>query len=145
MDGKGAPAAVQFVNPMALLCTLTASRPAFGDLLKGLLQQCQEPTVLLYADEAKPGNVLRPDADRTQLCVYWTILELPGCFRSWNCGWWHFLACPSKLLAQVPGGLSLLYARVLDVFFGKSDGDVIGNFFSGVHCSSSKGAFDILC
>ena len=138
-DGKGTPALVDFVNPLALLSTLTANRPALGDLLRST-QGAGQLTVVLYADEAKPGNVLRPDTGRAQLCVYWTILELPDWFKSRDCGWWFCLACPCKLLGQVPGGLSLLFARVLDTFFGKST-SVLGCFSSGVHCHCSGGTF----
>ena len=133
------PTGKDFVNPLALLSTLTANRPALGDLLRST-QGAGQLTVVLYADEAKPGNVLRPDTGRAQLCVYWTILELPDWFKSRDCGWWFCLACPCKLLGQVPGGLSLLFARVLDTFFGKST-SVLGCFSSGVHCHCSGGTF----
>ena len=100
-DGKGTPAAVEFVNPLALLFTLTVNRPAFGDLLRSV-QGAGQLTIVLYADEAKPGNVLRPDTGRAQLCIYWTLLELPGWFKSRDCGWWFCLgrcqaACPCSL------------------------------------------------
>ena len=45
-SSKETTATVYAVNPLALLCRLTAERPEFGDLLKGLMQGSE---VLLLA------------------------------------------------------------------------------------------------
>ncbi|CAE7263312.1 unnamed protein product [Symbiodinium sp. CCMP2592] len=141
-SGKGAPATVYAANPLALLCRLTAERPEFGDLLKGLTQSSEVPSLVFYADGATPGNVLRVgDASREQMCVYWSILQLPGFVRSQDCGWWHVLSCPTKQLDKTPGGLSWLYAKVLEMFFGTTELPVTGNFLEGVHCTCSEGSF----
>ena len=110
-SSKETTATVYAVNPLALLCRLTAERPEFGDLLKGLMQGSEVPSLVFYADGTTPGNVLRVgDSSREQMCVYWSILQLPAYIISQDCGWWHVLACPTKQLEKAPGGLSWLYA-----------------------------------
>ena len=141
-SGKAAPATVYAANPLALLSRLTAERPEFGDFLQGLTQGSEVPSLLFYADGATPGNVLRSaDASREQLCLYWSILQLPAYIRSQDCGWWHLLACPTRNLDQTPGGLSWLYAKALEMFFGTAEVPVTGNFLQGVHCTCTTGTF----
>ena len=127
-----------FVNPMSLLRKLSTLRPEYGDLLKQSLRG-GKAQLLFYCDETVPGNVLRPDAGRSQLCFYWTVLGLPHWARSSEWGWLHFASFPVKRLDSVPGGHSWLYARMLDVFFGHSI--LTSNFPAGVFCESSTGSF----
>ena len=69
-SSKETTATVYAVNPLALLCRLTAERPEFGDLLKGLMQGSEVPSLVFYADGTTPGNVLRVgDSSREQMCV----------------------------------------------------------------------------
>lgn len=141
-SSKETTATVYAVNPLALLCRLTAERPEFGDLLKGLMQGSEVPSLVFYADGTTPGNVLRVgDSSREQMCVYWSILQLPAYIISQDCGWWHVLACPTKQLEKAPGGLSWLYAKVLEMFFGTAELPVTGSFLEGVHCTCSTGTF----
>ena len=136
-SSKETTATVYAVNPLALLCRLTAERPEFGDLLKGLMQGSEVPSLVFYADGTTPGNVLRVgDSSRD-----WSILQLPAYIISQDCGWWHVLACPTKQLEKAPGGLSWLYAKVLEMFFGTAELPVTGSFLEGVHCTCSTGTF----
>ena len=74
----------EYLNPFALLHQMTAWSPRFGDLL----QHCMrggKVRLVFYQDEIKPGNILRPDAGRSLVCYYWSILEFPG-VSSCQCG-----------------------------------------------------------
>ena len=55
----------------------------------------QEPdgylTVVFYLDEARPGNVHRPEHARLSQCLYWSIKEVPAWFRSRRAGWLPFV------------------------------------------------------
>ena len=125
-----------FVNPMSLLRKLSTLRPEYGDLLKQTLRDGRA-TLLFYCDETVPGNVLRPDHGRSQVCFYWTVLGLPHWARSSAWGWHHFASFPVKLLDSIPGSQSWLFARMLDVFFGHSF--LASSFPGGVLCESSSG------
>ena len=127
-----------FVNPMSLLRKLSTLRPEYGDLLKETLQD-GKAKLMFYCDETVPGNVLRPDHGRSQVCFYWTVVGLPHWARSSAWGWHHFAAFPVKLLDTVPGSQSWLFARMLDVFFGHSV--LASSFPGGVFCESSSGPF----
>ena len=127
-----------FLNPMALIFKMASIRPEFGDLLHKACVQDGYMDLVLYFDEIKPGNILRPDSGRAQLCIYFTFGNLPHWARSRAWGWWHFGSFPMKLLAKVPAGASFLMARVLDVFFGRTSSL---SFADGVPCIASCGAF----
>ena len=47
-------------------------------------------TIVLYMDEATPGNQNRPDRGRASQCIYWSLLEFDSWFRSRDCGWLPF-------------------------------------------------------
>lgn len=72
----GQPWQWHILRPAALLDRLCSINNKFGDLVAAT------DNVVMYADEIKPGNVLRPDKGREQLCFYWTLKELPSWFVS---------------------------------------------------------------
>ncbi|CAE7471645.1 unnamed protein product [Symbiodinium sp. CCMP2592] len=127
-----------FVQPMALLFLLTERVPSFGDMLQRIMDEKGRLRIGLYSDETKPGNPLRPDHGRAQVCFYFTCLDLPDWVRCQTGAWFHFSAFPCKLLSDVPGGLSHLFCKTMDVFFGEH---FRWNFKTGFPLKCSKGTF----
>jgi hypothetical protein len=72
----------------------------------------------LYADEATPGNVHRPDKGRKFMAVYWTFREFPDWFRNGPAGWFPLSFVHHKVMDTIPGGLSGLMVVILRLFFG---------------------------
>lgn len=81
---------IYHINPEAMLCHCLTTYY----MLLHFLANCRKPggllTIILYLDEATPGNQLRPDNGRACQCVFWSILEFPQWFRSRNLGWLPF-------------------------------------------------------
>lgn len=107
-----------FVNPFAFLfhiCTISA------DFLRFLMEHCAsgDADIILYADETKPGNVLRPDQGRSATCIYWTIKQFPGWFRSRFAGLFLFGVLQSRRIEQIAGGSSGVLRKVMNTFWNQ--------------------------
>ena len=108
--------ACPFVNPFAIMWYLCTLSSAFADLVhRHLTQSCCR--VVMYADELRPGNVLRPDRGRQVWGIYWTWLEWPSYVRQHESGW--LVACTVRTveLDKVPGGISQVIRAILNVFW----------------------------
>ncbi|CAE7938048.1 unnamed protein product, partial [Symbiodinium necroappetens] len=93
----------------------------------------------MYADEIKPGNVLRPDKGREQLCFYWTLKELPSWFVSRDQGWFFFGCFPTSMIGNVAGGYSFLFSLMVECFFDLQQDKL--NFGTGIPLSKTSGSF----
>ena len=67
----------------------------------------------MHLDEARLGNVLRPDKGRAFQLLTWSFAELPEWHRNTSVGWLPFAAVPSKLVLN----LSKFMRFVLRLFF----------------------------
>ena len=65
-----------YANPFALLYISCARSRMFGVFLRKCLEG-QKGKIVIYHDECKPGNVLRPDEGKELLCLYWSLLHVP--------------------------------------------------------------------
>ena len=123
-----------FLHPASLLHELTKRCSRLGDLVQG----GGKARIRIYMDEIKPGNVLRPDHSRSVAMWYWTLMGLPSWYRSKTDGWFYFAAFPTKLVKDVEGGYSYLFARMMECFLELQDPF---NFTTGFPCSSTSGMF----
>lgn len=78
LEGQKQPYTWFFLNPMALIFKMASIRPEFGDLLHKASVKDGSMDLVLYFDEIKPRNILRPDAGRAQLCIYFLETFLTG-------------------------------------------------------------------
>ena len=78
LEGGGAKM-IYVNNPFALIHAACGLNPRFGDFLAFHLQE--SATLVLYTDEATPGNQLRPDPARSFEALLFTFAELPQWFR----------------------------------------------------------------
>ena len=91
---------------------------------RSLLEQCmaaatpQSCRLILYADEARPGNVLRPDKGRMYLAVYYTFSELPQHVRRRAPGWMPGCFLRSSEVAKLAGGPAAIIHGFLRMNFG---------------------------
>ena len=118
-----------YVSPFALLhhiCTLSST---FASIVGSHLAQ-QTNNIMLYFDETKPGNVLRPDPGREFMAIFWTFRELPEYLRHRVIGWFPFGFLRQTKMNQLVGGVSALASRVIRAFFGSSG----FNFQLGCRC-----------
>ena len=63
------------VNPFAVLHQLGLVSAEFGNLLSGIIEALMPAPlrIVLYVDECRPGNCLRPDYARKMQCICWTF------------------------------------------------------------------------
>ena len=73
--------------------------------------------VVLYVDEATPGNQLRPNKARSYYAIYWIIAEYPDWFRSRHGGWHDLCQIKVSTVEDIPGGISAVTSKVLELFW----------------------------
>lgn len=73
--------------------------------------------LILYADEAVPGNVLRLDNKRKIMCIYVSIRELGPRFLKHSACWFPVALMRSAVIKKVPGGFSTILRHLLRQWF----------------------------
>ena len=100
-----APFTTPFANPKALLCALLMISAPF----RHLMVQCVEAhankpgEIILYQDDVKPGNALRPDKGRTYVSWSFSFLWWPRWFAESQVGWFDILFMTLGELKKLPG------------------------------------------
>ena len=94
-----------------LLKHMVAESCAFCSLLRQLYQRspCTASSpyhLVVYGDEAVPGNVLRLDNKRKMSCLYFAIQELGPDYLKHECLWMPIAVLRSSVSKQVSGGIS---------------------------------------
>lgn len=107
----------KFIHPMALLFLLSKLSSALGDMISEAVRGIKEMTIVVFVDEFKPGNVLRPDKGRGTQNILWTFTELPEWFVCRADAWFQFGVIRTQLLEEVPGGISALMKAVVRTFW----------------------------
>lgn len=109
------PLCVEIANPFAylhVLCQQSASlyRAIFpsGHVNRG---------IVVYIDEVRPGNPLRPEKNRLTQCVYWTFCDFDDHVLCRADGWFLATVLLSTTMDQVPGKASGFMRALLNVFF----------------------------
>jgi hypothetical protein len=86
-------------------------------------------TIAFYLDEARPGNLHRPEHARLSHCIYWSILEVPNWFRSRRAGWLPFAYVLCKEMAQAGVDDSMLFRFVIRRFDCNTTGPNVSSGF----------------
>jgi hypothetical protein len=109
------------VNPFAVLHQLGLVSAEFGNLLSGIIEALMPAPlrIVLYVDECRPGNCLRPDYARKMQCICWTFVDFPGWLLKRTEGWFVLGLLRSSVVAKMPGGVSAVMKKVLRVFFSE--------------------------
>lgn len=108
-----------YICPFALLFHLCSLSQSFAELCRSSLRG-NVGRLVLYIDEIRPGNVLRPDKGRSTQCIYWTLTCFPEWFRTRELGWFTAMCLRSSVLEQVPGHTSGLLRTLLGVWYATS-------------------------
>ena len=109
------------IHPMALVFYLSSISSSFTRVLSECATS-QGLRIVLYIDEYRPGNILRPDKGRATQNIFWVFTGWPQWLLSRVDAWMLFGCLRSSVLASLPGGTSNLMRRVLKVFFSPSGG-----------------------
>ena len=108
-----------FIHPMALVFFLSQYSQPFSNLMSSSITAATDNIlrVVVYIDEAIPGNVLRPDGGRGSQNIYWGFAEWPEWYLRRDDSWFVFGCVRTSLLESLRGGISELMKLVLRVFF----------------------------
>jgi len=108
----------QYIHPVALVYSLSQASPGFATMMGNCIDASSGPLgIVLFVDEARPGNVLRPDKGRAVQNIYWAFSEWPEWYLSRADAWLNFGCLRSNIVAQLPGGMSGLMVQILHRFF----------------------------
>ena len=112
---------LSYVCPLALLWLLASVHAKFSQLLRASALAAQRSIcrVLFYADEARPGNVLRPDPARSFLAVYFTVTEFPKWLRWRSTGWLPACFVRSSTMNTIAGGAAGVLWAILAKTWGE--------------------------
>ena len=108
---------VPFLHPMALVHVLTAANHQFASVLQSAIDRHGTLSIVLFIDECKPGNVLRPDKGRAVQNVFWTFAELPSWLLCKQDSWMTFAAVRSTIVGKLPGDASQFMKIVVNKFW----------------------------
>lgn len=114
----GAGTSLEVVNPFAYLHYLCEKHSNF---FKALCPGSHtHRRLVLYIDEIRPGNPLRPDKCRQTQCVYWTFADLPDQLLVQSDTWFLAATARSTLVDKIPGKVSGFMRCLLNLFFAET-------------------------
>ena len=125
VDTESGPVELDYICPHAWLYFACLQCHTYAQFLIGCLsqglpgQEALAGSICIYSDDVQPGNVLRPDRGTSFLAVYWGVKEMPDFFRSRGLWWTTLMFVPTGLVKSIRGGLSALYVKLLECFWGE--------------------------
>ena len=139
-----------FLAPLPLLYHLCAQESEFARMMRHVLDRYkpsrQQPlSILAYADEISPGNVLAHRLERKVQVIYWSIKEFgPVALSSERC-WFLAGIARSEHVKRLPGKMSEYFRRCLEQFILPIDvREGIQVRFADGHCSMLFAAVDVI-
>ena len=108
---------LQVINPFAIFHETVKHSPESFDFYQKHL--AGGGTIYLHMDDAKLGNVLRPDKGRSFWGCSWTLKELPDWYRSRSCGYFPLLYASCKMLEE--GDIAALVNEIMQLFWSIKD------------------------
>ncbi len=127
----------EYCNPLAFIYYLSTISVAFSDMMRQSVADASTCRIVIYVDELCPGNPFRPEKGRTLQCIYWCMADWPQWLLQRTFAWPVLGVIRSNLVEHLPGALSYVMRRVLDIFWAADR----PSFATGVHICHSAGAF----
>jgi hypothetical protein len=126
----GAEVCWKTFNPFALLVFLMLNCLAFASCIEARL--AVHPSthttpwrIIIYCDEAAPGNLLRVDNTRKLQAFYWSFAEFGHKLLCKEHVWFLGGVLRSTLAGSISGGMSCVFRHLLKCFFGLSKTSMI--------------------
>ena len=107
----------RYACPKALLFVMLHISTPFLKMCEACVQADGVLHMILYQDDVRPGNALRPDLARSYYCFLWTFLNFPKSFLVSDIGWFDLLYALVKQVKKLKGGASLLFERLFQLIF----------------------------
>ena len=132
---------MRVVAPTALLSYLCVVAPSFSHYLESLVSSrcCATAAplnIIVYVDEAVPGDLLALDNTRKCWCFYWQFEESDQHVLSREDSWFLGGVLRNGVCKELRRGISYAFKRWIQGFFARPS-----NFHIGVtvHCASGGG------
>ena len=116
-NGSRRPWAV--LPPQALLAHMSENSEKMAEVLRSMRQPSYRHPwgILVYFDEATPGNPLDAAAKRRKFWnILWTFEDMPRWARHHSRSWFLFGILRSQDMTDIPGGLATVFAVVVETF-----------------------------
>ena len=78
---------------------------------------------ILYIDDVRIGNILRPDPGRVHYSILWSLAQYPRRCAAMMMGWLPLCFVQSTQLDRIDGGISQVIAALLQVLWDANAGD----------------------
>ena len=143
---NGATYQWSYVHPAVFLNVLASGSPSFANTLTQRLAQNRSTFdhpwhIIFYADEATPGNLLKTDNTRKRILMYWWSGELGQELPSRESNWFLAGCIKSKVCSRVPGGLSCIFNKLMQVYFSDAFNFELTGATIHIYCRCA----DLLC
>ena len=112
---------VPYICPLALLWAMASASDWFGMFLLDCLGGAAGHFIL-YLDDVRPGNCLRPDPGRVYYSILWSLAQYPRWYASRMLGWLPLCFVQSTQLARIDGGISQVIAALLQALWDANAG-----------------------
>jgi hypothetical protein len=129
-----------YLNPFALVSYLCVACVHYAGLLKYHLAN-DTSSIIIYWDEVRPGNPLRPGVGREVFAFYWIFSDLPQHLMSNTSAWLPLGFLRSSAVNKAKGGLSGIMSLLIRAFFSTVPGE--NNFAEGCCCTYQGESFMI--
>ena len=111
-----------YICPLALLWTMASASEGFGMFLLACLGGAAG-VFILYLDDVRPGNILRPDPGRVYYSILWSLPQYPRWYAARMLGWLPLGFVQTTQLDRIDGGISQVIAALLQVLWDADEGD----------------------
>ena len=105
---------IEFAQPLALLFHLNQQSDQASQFFYQQFGTSGRGSVVIYCDECRIGNPLRPDKGRTIQNVCWTFKEYPEWYNN-RVQWYPFAIFPSKWISG--HDMSIFFCSMMRKFF----------------------------
>ena len=107
---------MQYICPFAMLWMMASASEGFGRCFLDCLDD-DAGDVILYLDDVRPGNVLRPDPRRVYYSIMWSLAQCPRWYASRKLGCLPLCFVQSNQLDRIGGGISHVIAALLQALW----------------------------
>ena len=111
-----------YIHPAAALSYAVKQCPEFAEFLKSAAEK-QPPSpsnkwdIVVYNDEVTPGDALKGTNLKKFQAIYWSFKQFGVAALSTETLWFTLCAVRSTYVQRTPGGMSFIYARLIETFF----------------------------
>ena len=96
---------------------MASASDEFGMLLVGCLDGALGDFIL-YIDDVRPGNILRPDPGRVYYSILWSLAQYPPWYVSRLLGWPPLCFVQKNKLNSIDGGISQVISALIQELWG---------------------------